>query len=282
MGCHAKLLAYTQALGNADLLDVSQEKSAVGKLVSRPPVRLAGGGHGTKATADVRIHELSRLGVGAADSTFLGLSAIRRDAQAFSPPARTRLVVTSDSVIFEIALDVVARPAEKSTSRLRALPEWLVFVWLDDDEMPRIFAGAVIKAARANKDASLIRGETFEEARTSPQQVAALAKAYGHDRVVVFLDQNMDQYPEGTVLGTQLCQEIRALGFLGTLVISSANDELQDEREYALAGANVCIGKAVTGGVATFLAKLAEAHYWTCERLKRPKPPAQSGAAGAL
>ena len=83
------------------------------------------------------------------------------------------------------------------------------------------------------------------------------------------LDQNIDRYAEGALYGTELCEQIRASGFRGTVVINSANDELQDERDYLRAGADTCIGKGLTGGVGALLAKLASAQHKTAEALKR-------------
>ena len=176
----------------------------------------------------------------------------------------------------EAANESTMRSAE-APEELTALPEELVFLWLDDDDMPRIFAEAVLQAARANREASLILGESFEEARSSPEVVMELSAAHGDDRVVVFLDQNLDQYEEGSFLGTELCQQIRALGFKGVIIINSANDELQDERDYLLAGADACIGKAVTGGVATVLQKLAFVHHKADEARRATRAAALSG-----
>ena len=40
-------------------------------------------------------------------------------------------------------------------------------------------------------------------------------------------DQNMN-YPDGDVLGTDLCRELRAAGWRGVLLIQSANDSAAD------------------------------------------------------
>jgi DNA-binding response OmpR family regulator len=73
----------------------------------------------------------------------------------------------------------------------------------------------------------------------------------------------------GATLTRAVCREIRARGFLGTVVISSANDELQDEREYLQAGADACIGKGLAGGLSTVVAKLADAHHKTREAIAK-------------
>lgn len=56
-------------------------------------------------------------------------------------------------------------------------------------------------------------------------------------------------------------RQLRASGFGGVVVIHSANDELDDEREYAAAGADTSFGKAVQGGVEGTLAVLGRAWH---------------------
>ena len=63
----------------------------------------------------------------------------------------------------------------------------LVFVWLDDDEMPRIFAETVIRAARGDLDASLILGKNYEEACSCIEQVLNLLLTHGEEKLVVSL-----------------------------------------------------------------------------------------------
>jgi DNA-binding response OmpR family regulator len=98
-----------------------------------------------------------------------------------------------------------------------------------------------------------------------------LSAAHGEESMIVLLDQNIDQYhecaTEGVVQGTELCRELRTRGFRGTIAICSANDESKDEYEYLQAGANLCIGKGLTGGLSTILSKLADAHFETREAL---------------
>jgi len=168
-------------------------------------------------------------------------------------------------------MNMTVVPVTKNTltSQTRTLPEGLVFFWVDDDEMPRIFAKVVLAAARADMSSSQIIGEEFSEASTCPQRVMALASTHGEDCVIVVLDQNIE-YSEGALYGTELCMQIRALGFRGTMLINSANDELQDERDYLQAGADGSIGKGISGGVGVILAKLAELHHVTCSSRLRP------------
>jgi CheY-like chemotaxis protein len=258
---HAKLFAFTQAKGNADLLAI---RAGEGRAPSNDQ-RVRTRGDSSELCKPSR--ELSKMAVGTVDSTYLGLGAILRDAQAFNPPARTSLAIGAHEVAFSITLEVVLVEQDASAAESRVLPTGLVFVWLDDDDMPRIYADAVLRAAKANREASLILGETYEEAKTCLARVMELSAEHGEERMIVLLDQNIDQYhecaTEGVIQGTELCRELRTRGFRGTIAICSANDESKDEYEYLQAGANLCIGKGLTGGLSTILSKLADAHFKT-------------------
>ena len=50
---------------------------------------------------------------------------------------------------------------------------------------------------------SLILGETYEEARACPDRVMELCAAHGEERIIVLLDQNIDQYAEGALYAAQ-------------------------------------------------------------------------------
>jgi len=258
---HAKLFAFTQAKGNADLLAIRAGEG------SAPSNDQSAGIRGDSSELCKPSRELSKMAVGTVDSTYLGLGAILRDAQAFNPPARTSLAIGAHEVAFSITLEVVLVEQDASAAESRVLPTGLVFVWLDDDDMPRIYADAVLRAAKANREASLILGETYEEAKTCLARVMELSAEHGEERMIVLLDQNIDQYhecaTEGVIQGTELCRELRTRGFRGTIAICSANDESKDEYEYLQAGANLCIGKGLTGGLSTILSKLADAHFKT-------------------
>ena len=262
---HAKLIAFTQSKGNADLLTIRAGEGSAPSNDQSARIRV----NSSELCKPSR--ELSKMAVGTVDSTYLGLGAILRDAQAFNPPALTSLAIGAHEVAFSITLDVVLVEHDASAAESRVLPTGLVFVWLDDDDMPRIYADAVLRAAKANREASLILGETYEEARTCLSRVMELSAAHGDERMIVLLDQNIDQYhecaTEGVLQGTELCRELRRRGFRGTVAICSANDEPKDEYEYLQAGANVCIGKGHTGGLSTILSKLADAHFKTREAL---------------
>ena len=52
--------------------------------------------------------------------------------------------------------------------------------------MPRIFADLLITKADANKDESLILGETYEEVAGLVERVLKMAERLGNDRVCAF------------------------------------------------------------------------------------------------
>jgi CheY-like chemotaxis protein len=270
---HAKLIAFTQAKGNVDLLAIrAGEGSAPSKNQDESKRSRVNSSELCKPS-----RELSKIAVGTVDSTYLGLGAILRDARAFNPPALTSLAIGAHEVAFSITLDVALVEHDASAAQTRVLPPGLVFVWLDDDDMPRIYADAVLRAAKANMEASLILGETYEEARTCLARVMELSAAHGEERMIVLLDQNIDQYhecaTEGVLQGTEICREMRRRGFRGTIAICSANDEPKDEYKYLQAGANVSIGKGLAGGLSAILSKLADAHFETREALSTRELP---------
>ena len=89
-----------------------------------------------------------------------------------------------------------------------------------------------------------------------PARVAALGREIGEASLVCIFDQNMN-YPDGDVLGTDLCRELRAAGWRGVLLIQSANDSAADAAFYREAGADGTLGKSVSS-VADTVAYLEE------------------------
>jgi hypothetical protein len=141
------------------------------------------------------------------------------------------------------------------------LPADLAFVCCDDDEIPQIFAGLLIARAAANMDESVVLGEAYEETAGLVDRVLDMAARLGDERVVCILDQNLDCYDEGKFQGTALVRKLRLRDFRGLLVIQSANDALDDERDYKAAGADGSIGKAVKGGVPAMIDILSRLYH---------------------
>ena len=98
----------------------------------------------------------------------------------------------------------------------------LVFVAADDAHLVRFLTKKQYKEIGSHPD-SLILGETFEEAKTAPARVMELANKHGHQRVVALFDQNLDQYAEGSVFGSEMSQQLREQGFRGLICIRTSN-----------------------------------------------------------
>ena len=94
-------------------------------------------------------------------------------------------------------------------------------------------------------DHFIIQGATFAEASNLVATVLNATEEYGAEHVVCLLDQNLDSYKEGKILGTQVTQELRAHGFRGTVFIVSANDDQEAVKSYLASGAgNPCMSPA--------------------------------------
>ena len=114
-----------------------------------------------------------------------------------------------------------------------------------------------------------VLGETHEEVAGLVERIVEMGRRLGPTRVVCVLDQNLDGYDQGAFLGTDLAREMRRRGFEGLLIIHSANDSVDDEREYLAAGADGSVGKAVKGGSAGMLAVISRLWH---QRFGIPSP----------
>ena len=125
------------------------------------------------------------------------------------------------------------------------LPEDLVFVCADDDMVGRMIAENTLEKVKANQMLSIVLGKTFGEVAGLVRAVEQMAAGLGHERLVVQLDQYME-YDEGTVLGTDLCRQLRKQAkFNGVVVIVSANDDADSMADYIDAGADLGSGKTL-------------------------------------
>ena len=109
----------------------------------------------------------------------------------------------------------------------------------------------------------------------APSIVHRLAAEHGDSRVIVQLDQFMEYHGRGMVLGTDLCVQMRELGFGGIISIISANDDEEAERHYRQSGADLSCSKIHMDELP---GRLAEAH---CARFVQPAAAgsADDGAA---
>ena len=99
----------------------------------------------------------------------------------------------------------------RGVKRSRDLPDGLCYVVLDDDKITRLLARKQI-AKFGPHPSSIVLGESRQEALSVPERVRTLALELGEENVIVILDQNLN-YPDGDVLGTDLCRELRAAGW---------------------------------------------------------------------
>jgi CheY-like chemotaxis protein len=201
--------------------------------------------------------DFASLGMGTAESTFLGLRDITLAAKAMEPPASVELRVEEDCVRFVMVctLKVASdeEPPSRGVKRSRDLPDGLCYVVLDDDKITRLLARKQI-AKFGPHPSSIVLGESRQEALSVPERVRTLALELGEENVIVILDQNLN-YPDGDVLGTDLASTLRRNAYGGTIVIQSANAEPSDCITYADAGADGTLAKGVLA--ATSAAELA-------------------------
>ena len=119
----------------------------------------------------------------------------------------------------------------------------LVFIAADDDGMVRNVTKKQYKTIGSHPD-SIILGATFEEAKTAPARVMALANKHGHKRVVALFDQNLDQYAEGSVFGSEMSQQLREQGF-GALICIRTSNKGEQNQELLKMGVDLVVGKSL-------------------------------------
>jgi len=135
---------------------------------------------------------------------------------------------------------------------MAALPEGLVFLVADDDELARMVAESIIHAAKGDPDHSVVLGRTYNEVQSIPQLTMELAAKFGSGKMIVILDQFMDRFDEGTIKGSDLAKVLRAGGFDGVVIIQSGDNDMCAELQYIAAGADgsICKGDGLTESLA--------------------------------
>ena len=131
-----------------------------------------------------------------------------------------------------------------STCSTPELQADMVFVAADDNAIVRALSKQHLKSARSHPD-SLILGATYKEARTVPSKVMELARKHGHNRVIALFDQNLDQYVEGSVFGSEMAQQLREQGFRGLICIRTSNKEEQHQ-DLLKMGVDLVVSKSST------------------------------------
>eukprot|EP00667_Euglena_gracilis_P003382 EG_transcript_3393 len=124
------------------------------------------------------------------------------------------------------------------SSSLGHFPRGLRFFVLDDSGVARRLLQFLITAWC---DPSVVR--VFGEKEADVELFLALA-VQGAD--VIILDQHLE-YGNETLLGTDIVQQLRSLGFVGYVCIRSASDSADDRRRFLESGANCSFGKDLPG-----------------------------------
>ena len=86
-------------------------------------------------------------------------------------------------------------------------------------------------------------GRTAEE--VAPQVWRSVLEEWKGQPTVVVLDQNIC-FTAKTVLGTNICVQLREAGFRGIIAIRSGNESHEDKKAYKAAGADAVLSKSLT------------------------------------
>ncbi|KAL1502911.1 hypothetical protein AB1Y20_010984 [Prymnesium parvum] len=230
-------------------------------------------------------------------TSFLQLRHIKLAAETSAAITSVSLCARRNEVVFELNMIVELRGADKPLPRaplpaplplpaapppaapppaggkstgdtslgsmhvLAALPEGMLIVHADDDMMPRMFMQALFTHVGAG-EGSLILGEEYDALLQIPRTVAALAKRVGHERVIVVLDQNLELPGHSLLLGSELCRQLRQdYKFDGVVVILSANDEQENVKRAASAGADALVAKGLNADLEKMHTLLATLYF---------------------
>ena len=107
-----------------------------------------------------------------------------------------------------------AKQEAEDASRAADLPHGLTFIIADDDKQVRQISGMQLKSLKANLEESQVLGETSGEIADLHNTVINLCSQQPASSfpVVLLIDQNMDQYPNGEkFFGTDVIRRIRTL-----------------------------------------------------------------------
>ncbi len=200
--------------------------------------------HGRNALFQNDDSDLDLASVGSRQSTFLGRAEMLKAAEAAGGDTTLSLVFEPATVHFSIntRLNVGSSPPETDAQRL--LPPSTFLICADDDKAARLAYKGLAKKLQIPLERMAVYGATLEEATALVTTVLEAAAKFGDSSIVCMIDQNMDRYPRGTVLGTTVTRELREAGFKGIIFIRSANDDLESVREYREAGANGALSKS--------------------------------------
>ena len=217
------------------------------------------------------------LRAGSAISEGLGLQHIWIAARAAG--AQISLTQEEDIVTFQAVMDTQVVPdvpvrveaPESDAPDPPALPEGLMFCYIDDSPMAHLILSGQLKR--------LIPGSTIQCYGEVVDEVDAFTQAVISKADVAVLDQNIT-YTSGNILGTDLIRQLREAGFGGLLCIRSANTD-EDERDFYLRfGAHCVIDK---GMAPKEVVRCITTAYWEhctpSDGRQSPPPPVDGPAA---
>ena len=149
---------------------------------------------------------------------------------------------TAAHAVFSLEIDSKVASAPVATGdESETLDERCMLICADDDKGPRLLYKSLVK--KLDVDNHMIIGEKYTEAAGLVDIVLKAEMDFGGLNVICILDQNMDRYTEGAILGTDVTGRLRECGFKGLIFIRSANDDMASRVAYKNAGADATLSK---------------------------------------
>lgn len=182
-------------------------------------------------------------GLGGSQSTFLGMKEIKGASDILHGAAELKF--EEDAVRFTFQFPLHELPLVHGSSELAPLPNDLALVFVDDDYATRAQYKGLAKKLKLDADCFQILGATYAEASSVSEAVMDMANKY--TTVLCIFDQNLDQYTEGSLLGTDIVSKLTNSFFSNQLVlfIRSANDTIHDIKFYREKGADDVLSKSL-------------------------------------
>jgi len=225
--------------------------------------------------------------IGAKDSTFLGMREICLAGAVLA--AAVTVIFEESQVVTSVACPVIiverevpvpqevdpispiAIPSQAEFSTLQPL----MYIICDDDKAPRAMARALLRKLELEPTPdSCVLGERHAEVQSVPELVRHASAAHGALNVVCMFDQNME-WPEGTILGSDLLTTLRGSGFIGLIIMRTANDSDSCERTFLKLGADALFSKAM--GAPLVIPALLELHAEIIQNPNRHADLVQNG-----
>ena len=152
-----------------------------------------------------------------------------------------QVLIAEEEVVDQIS--PVTAPDHAESCALRPL----MYILCDDDRAPRAMGRALLRMPElAATPDSCVLGQLHAEVQSVPELVRDASSAKGEMNVVCMFDQNV-QWPEGTVLGSELVQTLRSSGFSGLIIMRTANDSDAFAETLLKLGADAVFSKGMGG-----------------------------------